>query len=86
MKVVLTEKPSVARDIASFLGARARRDGYLEGGGYQVTWAFGHLVSLKEPGEYDAALKKWSLAPLPFDLSDLEKLRIAFRLHGVQVH
>lgn len=66
MKVVLAEKPSVARDIASFLGARRRHDGYYEGGGYQVTWAFGHLVTLKEPDDYDPALKKWSLAPLPF--------------------
>ncbi len=66
MKVVLAEKPSVAREIADFLGARSRRDGYFEGAGYQVTWAFGHLVTLKEPDEYDPALKKWSLEPLPF--------------------
>ncbi len=66
MKVVLAEKPSVAREIADFLGAKSRRDGYLEGNGYQVTWAFGHLVTLKEPDEYDPALKKWSLEPLPF--------------------
>ncbi len=66
MKVVLTEKPSVARDIASFLKARSRHDGYYEGQDYQVTWAFGHLVTLKEPAEYDPALKKWSLSTLPF--------------------
>jgi len=66
MKVVLAEKPSVARDIASFLGAKSRHDGYYEGNGYQVTWAFGHLVTLKEPAEYDPALKKWSLETLPF--------------------
>lgn len=66
MKVVLAEKPSVAREIAAFLGAKSRRDGYLEGAGYQVTWAFGHLVTLKEPDEYDPALKKWSLEALPF--------------------
>lgn len=53
MKVVLTEKPSVAKDIAVFLGANARKDGYFEGSGYQVTWAYGHLVSLKEPEDYD---------------------------------
>jgi len=46
MKVVLAEKPSVAREIASFLGAKSRRDGYFEGNGYQVTWALGHLVTL----------------------------------------
>ncbi|MBM82656.1 MAG: DNA topoisomerase III [Planctomycetaceae bacterium] len=66
MKVVLAEKPSVAREIAAFLGANSRRDGYLEGSGYQVTWAFGHLVTLKEPDEYDASLKKWTLEDLPF--------------------
>ncbi len=65
MKVVLAEKPSVARDIASFLGARSRHEGYAEGNGYQVTWALGHLVALKEPDEYDPALKKWMLDPLP---------------------
>jgi DNA topoisomerase-3 len=66
MKVVLAEKPSVARELASFLGAASRRDGYLEGRGYQVTWALGHLATLKEPEDYDPALKKWSLAALPF--------------------
>jgi DNA topoisomerase-3 len=66
MIVVLTEKPSVARDIAAFLGAKKRHEGYFEGNGYQVTWAFGHLISLKDPEEYDPQLKKWSLATLPF--------------------
>ena len=66
MKVVIAEKPSVAKDIAAFLGAKNRLDGYFEGNGYQVTWAFGHLVTLKEPNEYDPALKKWSLSTLPF--------------------
>src|SRR5215210_1028572 len=66
MRVVLAEKPSVARDLAAFLGAGARRDGYFEGGGYQVTWALGHLATLKEPEDYDPALKRWSLATLPF--------------------
>ncbi len=66
MKVVLAEKPSVARELAAFLGARDRHDGYFEGGGYQVTWALGHLVSLKEPDEYDPSLKKWQIATLPF--------------------
>ena len=66
MKVVLAEKPSVARELASFLKARSRHDGYFEGSGYQVTWALGHLVGLKEPADYDPALKKWSLDTLPF--------------------
>src|SRR3954463_16399021 len=65
MRVVLAEKPSVARDIASFLGAGGRYDGYFEGRGYQVTWALGHLATLKEPQDYDPALKRWSLASLP---------------------
>ncbi len=65
MKVVLAEKPSVAREIAAVLGADARRDGYFEGRGYQVTWALGHLATLKEPEDYDPALKPWSLATLP---------------------
>jgi len=49
MKVILTEKPSVARDIAKCLNINNKRDGYFEGNGYQITWAFGHLVELKEP-------------------------------------
>src|SRR5262249_10745468 len=66
MKVVLAEKPSVARELAAFLGASARREGYFEGKGYQVTWALGHLATLKEPQDYDPALKRWSLEALPF--------------------
>ena len=66
MKVILTEKPSVARDIANHLGAKQRHDGYFEGNSYQVTWAFGHLIALKDPEDYDPALKKWPLATIPF--------------------
>jgi DNA topoisomerase-3 len=66
VKVVVAEKPSVARDLAAFLKATSRHEGYFEGGGYQVTWAFGHLVELKEPADYDRSLKKWSLDTLPF--------------------
>ena len=65
MKVVVAEKPSVARELAAFVGARARHEGYFEGKGYQVTWALGHLVGLCEPHEYDPALKRWSLDTLP---------------------
>ena len=72
MKVILAEKPSVAREIAAFVGAQARRDSYLEGRGYQVTWAYGHLVELKEPGDYNPALKRWSLETLPFIPSRFE--------------
>jgi len=66
MRVVLAEKPSVARELASFLVATQRHDGYYEGRGYQVTWALGHLVTLKEPQDYEPALKQWSLETLPF--------------------
>ena len=65
MIVCIAEKPSVARDIASVLGATASRDGYMEGNGYQVTWTFGHLCTLKEPNDYTENWKRWSLAALP---------------------
>lgn len=65
MKVCIAEKPSVAREIASILGANAKKDGYLEGNGYQVTWTFGHLCTLKEPHEYATDWKSWDLRYLP---------------------
>lgn len=65
MKVCIAEKPSVAREIADVLGAKTRRDGYLEGNGYQVTWTFGHLCMLKEPQDYTPQWKYWSLSSLP---------------------
>ena len=52
MKVIIAEKPSVARDIAAIVGASNRREGYLEGIGYAVTWAFGHLIGLAMPQDY----------------------------------
>lgn len=65
MKVCVTEKPSVARDIAVIVGANTRRDGYYEGNGYYVTWTFGHLCSLKEPSDYQSNWQRWSLGSLP---------------------
>jgi DNA topoisomerase-3 len=65
MRVCVTEKPSVARDIARLLGANDRHDGYFEGNGYQVTWTFGHLCELKEPNDYTDQWKWWSLGQLP---------------------
>lgn len=65
MKVCIAEKPSVAREIAEVLGATHRMNGYIEGNGYQVTWTFGHLCTLKEPHEYAAEWKRWSLGSLP---------------------
>ena len=65
MIVCIAEKPSVARDIAHVLGANSSRDGYMEGNGYQVTWTFGHLCTLKEPHDYTPSWKSWSLSSLP---------------------
>ena len=65
MKVCIAEKPSVAREIAEVLGARNKMKGYIEGNGYQVTWTFGHLCTLKEPHEYTPEWKRWSLSSLP---------------------
>lgn len=74
--VILTEKPSVGRDIARVLGASRRGKGYLEGNGYIVTWAFGHLVELMEPEDYDASFKSWNLSSLPI-IPEVFKLKIA---------
>ena len=65
MVVCIAEKPSVARDIARIIGANASRQGYMEGNGYQVTWTFGHLCTLKEPADYTPMWKSWSLSSLP---------------------
>ena len=65
MKVCIAEKPSVAREIASVLGANTKHDGYFEGNGYFVTYTFGHLCTLKEPNDYKAHWKSWDLNNLP---------------------
>lgn len=65
MIVCIAEKPSVAREIAHILGANQSHDGYMEGNGYQVTWTFGHLCTLKEPHDYTPSWKAWSLSCLP---------------------
>ena len=65
MIVCIAEKPSVAKDIARILGATSSRDGYMEGNGYQVTWTFGHLCTLKEPDDYTPVWKRWALSTLP---------------------
>lgn len=65
MTVCIAEKPSVAREIANVLGAHSSHEGYIEGNGYQVTWTFGHLCTLKEPHDYTPLWKGWSLAALP---------------------
>ena len=65
MIVCIAEKPSVAKDIAKIIGADRQHEGYMEGNGYQVTWTFGHLCTLKEPDDYTNLWKKWSLGQLP---------------------
>jgi DNA topoisomerase-3 len=87
MQVILTEKPSVAREIASYVRAAARHEGYYEGHGYQVTWAYGHLVTLKEPDDYDPSLKRWSLDNLPFipDRFELKLIRDRLTLKQFKV-
>lgn len=65
MIVCITEKPSVAKDIAQILGASVRRDGYYEGNGYQITWTFGHLCCLKDPHDYTDGWRSWNLSTLP---------------------
>lgn len=65
MKLVLAEKPSVAQSIAKVIGAASRKDGYLEGNGYIVSWCVGHLVELAEPETYDEKYKKWTYDDLP---------------------
>jgi len=65
MKVCIAEKPSVAKELAQIIGANTRRDGYFEGNGYQVTWTFGHLCTLKEPADYTEQWKPWNFRSLP---------------------
>lgn len=65
MIVCIAEKPSVARDIAAVIGAKNRKDGYIEGNGYQVTWTFGHLCGLLEPHDYTPDWKAWAISRLP---------------------
>ena len=66
MKVIIAEKPSVGREYAAALGAKEKRDGYIEGNGWVVTWSFGHLATLCYPEDYDPALGEWNLDLLPF--------------------
>ena len=80
MKLVIAEKPSVAQSIAKVIGATGRKDGYLEGNGYLVSWCFGHLVELAQPQEYDPKYEKWKKDDLPifpspfkYDVTDSTK-------------
>lgn len=83
--VIVAEKPSVARDLARVVGAFQQNDGYLQGGGYTVTWAIGHLVTLPEPHQINPAWKAWSFGHLPmlpaqWPLVAVEKTRAQFEI------
>ena len=82
MKVCIAEKPSVAREIATVLGANRRMDGYYEGNGYQVTWTFGHFCQLREPEDYRPEWKRWSIHDLPM-LPDTFGIKLMRRDDGV---
>lgn len=78
--LILTEKPSVARDFAKALGVKGKKDGYLENEHYIITWALGHLVELFQPQDYDIKWKKWHLKDLPilparFQYKPIQKTR-----------
>src|ERR1700686_5122646 len=84
---VLAEKPSVARDIARVIGATSKRDGYLHGNGYVVTWAIGHLAALAQPHEIDPAWRPWRRDLLPmlpafWPLVVYEKTKDQFEIVG----
>lgn len=72
MRVCIAEKPSVAGEIAKIIGANQRKDGYYEGNGFQVTWTFGHLCTLNEPGDYNPHYKKWDIYSLPINPDKFE--------------
>lgn len=89
MKVCITEKPSVAGDIAKILGASVRRDGYYEGNGFKVTWTYGHLCELKEPADYTELWKRWSLGSLPmipprFGIKVIDQESIRRQFHVIE--
>lgn len=85
LKLVICEKPSVAKSIADVIGATNRKDGYLEGNGYIVSWCFGHLIELAQPQEYDPKYEKWRkedlpIFPSPFRYDVTESTRKQFRI------
>jgi len=66
MKLILAEKPSVAKNIADALHIKTKRDGYFEGNDYIITWAFGHLVQLYDAKDYDSKMSRWAMGNFPF--------------------
>ena len=71
-KVIIAEKPSVAKNIADALNIKGRRDGYFEGEDYIITWAFGHLLQLYDAKDYDESMKFWRLEKFPFIPEDFQ--------------
>ena len=65
MKLIITEKPSVARDIARVLKVTGKKDGYIEGNGMKITWALGHLIEFMQPDQYGEHYQKWDMGHLP---------------------
>ncbi|WP_407270974.1 DNA topoisomerase [Radiobacillus sp. PE A8.2] len=65
-KLIIAEKPSVAKNIADALKIKQKKDGYFEGNGYFITWAFGHLLELYDAKDYDAAMARWKMDNFPF--------------------
>lgn len=72
MKLILTEKPSVAKNIADALNIKTKKDGYFEGNGYIITWAFGHLLELYDAKDYDPKMKTWRMEYFPFIPSNFQ--------------
>ena len=85
-KLIVAEKPSVAMSYAKVLGATNRKDGYLEGNGYLVSWCVGHLVELAPPNVYDAKYVKWSIADLPMGIRSLSAYIRKMALDGYCLH
>lgn len=83
MILIVAEKPSVARSIASVLGVKGKKDGYMEGNGYCVTWAVGHLVALKEPDELNERYRYWRWDDLPIIPEHLQFKIIEKKQFGV---
>ncbi len=74
MRLVIAEKPAVSQSLSKVLGADTRRDGYLEGNGYLVSWCYGHLAGLSDAESYDSRYKKWRKEDLPIPAKPLSVL------------
>lgn len=81
--IILTEKPSVAQNIADALRIKNRKDGYFEGNGYIITWAFGHLLQLYDAKDYDKKMARWNIENFPFIPTNFQyKIKIDSRNRG----